>query len=486
MPLEKFYKEEAIGKDKKFERGVGLIYVIILIAIILIAVGILGPYLFVRETSRKQSVETLERIKAIRIAIIGNQEIISKNLRSSFGYVGDMGGLPPILEYLVLKQNPTPNPFPVSWNQTAWSFHTTGIGYGWRGPYIDPTYTGNWEFQAFRDAWGTKLQYIDNAGNTLLNPASISFPVYIRSAGEDRTFGTSDDINESNHPELCRINRDDVIAVLRGYTYCQDGTPIQRNNINVYWPSLVLNGTVTINQGVYTSSTSGNCPYDQVPPPTCYYFETPTIPVGIRKVIFDPSAPYIDQFVVINGGGKLHDGSVARMRWNFRGGSCGGCIEVLLPRNDYRDLNGLCSGTSRDVFSVRIRNRCSYPVSISSIRVDYPYNIYFLNAYITINLRRFDGIGWGYGCGGAPPPGGSSGITYSFNTTAGVVFLLGTGIRIYPSSCNFPASATIPAGGVRYLTVGRFIRSDGSCADIRNLTFRITLSDGSVLNVPPP
>lgn len=474
-------------KYNRLEKGIGLIYIIILIAIILIATGILGPYLFVRETYRKQNVETFERIKAIRTAILGNPEIVSKGLRSNFGYVGDMGGLPPILEYLVLQQNPTPNPFPVAWSQTTWAVHSTGIGYGWRGPYIDPAYSGNWEFHAFKDAWGTRFQYVDNSGSTIIDPAIVSFPVYIRSAGQDRIFGTSDDINENNHPELCRIDENDVRTILRGYTYCEDGTPIQRDDIYVYWPVLSLNGTVTINQGgPYTSSTEGVCPYDQVPPPICYYFETSKIPVGIRKAIFNLTAPYINQFVVLNGGGILHDGSTVGMRWNLRGGSCGGCIEVLLPRSHYRDGYGSCYGFSRDVFSVRIRNRCAFPVSINSIQVIYTSSptLYYLNAYITPSMRS-TGSGWAYGCGGTPPPGGISGATYSFNTNAGLVWTLGINILVFPQWCSANASYTIPAGGIRYLTIGRFIRSGGGCGDIRNITFNVVLSDGSVLTIPP-
>ncbi len=329
---------------------------------------------------------------------------------------------------------------------------------------------------------------MDNAGQTIINPSTVTFPVFIRSAGQDRTFGTADDINENNHPELCRITEDDVRAVLRGYTYCEDGTPIQRDNIYVYWPTLSLNGTVTITQGgPYSSSSTGTCPYDQVPPPTCYYFETPErIPAGIRKVLIgDLISPYIDQFVVINGGGTLHDGSTGRMRWNLRGGSCGGCIEAILPRIDSRDAWGECSGGQRDVFSIRIRNRCAVPVNINSIRVDYPSNLYYLNAFITPTLRSI-GAGWSYDCGGATPPGGRSGLTYSFNTNSGVVLRLGTNIYLFPQSCSPSASVTIPAGGTRYLTVGRFITSTGGCGDIRLLTFTIYLSDGSVLTVPPP
>lgn len=471
---------EKVEKISTNERGIGLIYVIILIAILTIIVGLLGPYLFVRETHRQKDVETLERIKAIRTAILGNPEVISKGLRSNFGYVEDMGGLPPILEYLVLMSNPTPNPFPVNWNQTLWTIHSTGIGYGWRGPYIDPTYTGNYEYQAFRDAWGTRFQYIDNGGNTIINPAAVSFPVFIRSAGQDRTFGTADDINENTHPELCRINEDDVRAILRGYTYCENGTTIQRGNINVYWPSLALSGTVTISSGIYSSSTTGPCPYQ--PAQTCYYFETPRIPIGIRKTTIDT---YVNQFVVINGGGTLHDGSTGRMRWNFRGGSCTCIVYVDGSRTNYRYGPGPCSGWRRDVVQIQIRNTCSSPVQITSIRINYSTTpvSYYETVLFSINRILEQGYGWYYTCPGGALPGGQSGITYTFNSIS-TFYTLGINAWWIGISCLSSPSFTIPANGTAWLSFGRFKDSSGECANISNVPFTIYLSDGSVLTVP--
>lgn len=465
-------------KKRDKEKGIGLIYTIILLAILIIAVSVLGPYLFVRETYRQKDVETLERIKAIRIAILGNPEIISKGLRSNFGYVGDMGGLPPVLEYLVLQSNPIPNPFPVAWNQTSWTIHSTGIGYGWRGPYIDPTYTGNYEFQAFRDAWGTKFQYVDNAGNTVIDPASVSFPVFIRSAGQDRTFGTSDDINENTHPELCRLNEDDVRAYLRGYTYCENGTPIQRANINVYWPTLALGGTVTISSGIYTSSTTGPCPYQ--PSQTCYYFETSRLPIGIRKATIDT---YVNQFVVINGGGTLHDGSNSRMRWNFRGGSCGGCIiYVDGSRRHYQSSVGWRWGVY-DIVAIQIRNNCNFPVTINTVRIDYSESAF----YETVNFSYPDLSSWGYGwrfdCPGGADPGGQSGVTYNFNSMARFRRFI-RWWDWWPRSCLTPSSFTIPANQTAYISFGRFKDERGYPVDIVGTSFIIYLSDGSVLTIP--
>ena len=470
-----------IMEKVKEERGVSLIFVIILLSILIIAVGVLGPYLFVRETYRKQDVETLDKIKAIRNAILGNPEVISKGLRSSFGYVGDMGGLPPLLEYLVLQQSLTPNPFPIAWNQTTWTVHSTGIGYGWRGPYIDPTYSGNYEYQAFKDAWGTKFQYIDSAGQTIINPSTVTFPVYIRSAGQDRTFGTSDDINENNQPELCRITENDVRAILRGYTYCDNGTPTQMSDIVVYWPSLSVNGTVSITSGNYSSNLSGPCPYQ--PSQTCYYFETPRIPIGIRKTELS-TASYINQFVVINGGGTLHDGSSGRMRWNFRGGPCGACIVYTGNIAYYRAVDCWWQGFVRPIAEIEIRNNCPNPVTITSFRLEYTYprTIYFTTVFFSTSTSMpRSGVGWASDCYGEL---GRSGQTYTLNFT-GEFRSFGT-FRYWIITRCTPTSFTIPGNGTGYISFGYFVDDYDNCIDIRSITFTITLSDGSVFIVPPP
>ncbi len=461
-----------MGKMRVKEKGIGLVYTIILIAILLILATLLGPYLFVRETYRKQDVETLERIKAIRTAILGNPEVISKGLRSNFGYVGDMGGLPPLLEYLVLQSSPVPNPFPVAWNQTGWTVHSTGIGFGWRGPYIDPTYSGNYEYHAFKDAWGTKFQYMDSAGQTVINPSTVVFPVHLRSAGQDRTFGTSDDINENNHPELCRITEDDVRAILRGYTYCENGTPTQRSNITVYWPSFSLNGNVSITSGSYSSTSTGPCPYQ--PSQTCYYFETPKIPAGIRK---GEISTYVNQFVVINGGGTLHDGSSGRMRWNFRGGPCGACIVYVSgSRTHYRAL--FCLGV-RSIAEIQIRNNCPDPVTITSFSLSYSPNIYFTNVFFSVDgTMPRDGVGWASDCYGEY---GRSGQTYSLNF---IGRFQGLGIwRWWTVTSCTPTSFTILGGQTGYISFGYFVDDWENCIDIRTVSFRITLSDGSVLDI---
>ena len=86
------------------------------------------------ETSRVE--ETRPELDQLAIAIGGNPELFSNGVRSDFGYVGDVGAMPPTLDALV--QNP---------------------GYAtWKGPYIKSDYSG-FADDYKRDAWGQTYVY---------------------------------------------------------------------------------------------------------------------------------------------------------------------------------------------------------------------------------------------------------------------------------------------------------------------------------------
>jgi prepilin-type N-terminal cleavage/methylation domain-containing protein len=86
------------------------------------------------ETSRVE--ETRRELDQLAIAIGGNPELFSNGVRSDFGYVGDVGAMPPTLDALV--QNP---------------------GYAtWKGPYIKSDYSG-FADDYKRDAWGQTYVY---------------------------------------------------------------------------------------------------------------------------------------------------------------------------------------------------------------------------------------------------------------------------------------------------------------------------------------
>lgn len=128
------------------ERGFTLIEIVIMILII----GVLASVATMKmnesiETARYE--QTKKELDQLALAIAGNPEIYAEGARSDFGYVGDIGALPPNLDALV--QNPG-------------GFAT------WSGPYIGRGLNGD-DFK--RDAWDALYSY---AGTTIRSTGSGS------------------------------------------------------------------------------------------------------------------------------------------------------------------------------------------------------------------------------------------------------------------------------------------------------------------------
>ena len=108
---------------------VEMVLVIIIIGILAaIAIRSLGTTLDVSRTE-----ETKTEMRRLAYAIAGNPELVSGGVRTDFGYVGDIGALPP-----------------------NWDALVTNPGYAtWRGPYIGDDFSSGVGDYAFKlDAWG--------------------------------------------------------------------------------------------------------------------------------------------------------------------------------------------------------------------------------------------------------------------------------------------------------------------------------------------
>lgn len=115
--------------------GFTMIELVMIIVIIGILTGIAAmQFSETVETSKHEA--TRAELEALAFAIAGNPAIYTDGRRSDFGYVGDVGALPPDLDALFF------NP-----------------GYStWDGPYIK----GNISWDDFkRDAWNTEYVYVD-------------------------------------------------------------------------------------------------------------------------------------------------------------------------------------------------------------------------------------------------------------------------------------------------------------------------------------
>lgn len=108
-----------------------LITIIVLIGVLAtVALRKISPGI---ETAKAEQTKT--ELGQLAYAIAGNPGVLSKGARSDFGYVGDVGSLPPSLNALL--QNPG-------------GFAT------WNGPYIGSSFASD---EALKDGWGSSYVY---------------------------------------------------------------------------------------------------------------------------------------------------------------------------------------------------------------------------------------------------------------------------------------------------------------------------------------
>jgi prepilin-type N-terminal cleavage/methylation domain-containing protein len=157
-------------KAKRCARQLGftLIEIILAIAVMAILAGALAP-LAIR--SINSSREDLTRQREIQVF----QSIMGANGEQGGGFLSDIGRLP-----ISLTELSTQGPLPLY--NTA---NVGAVGMGWRGPYVTDGLDSSGRPV---DAWGTPFDYgVLGVGR-------------IRSAGADRTMGTSDDLVYPSNP----------------------------------------------------------------------------------------------------------------------------------------------------------------------------------------------------------------------------------------------------------------------------------------------
>ena len=162
--------------------------------------------------------ESLTELQELLKAIVGDENARSNGERTSFGFVGDIGGLPSTLDELVSRGS-----------LSAIMLDTSKqIAYGWKGPYLEsPFSSGKSDFKT--DGWGnayvySTTQYALAPGDTVV--AKIS------SLGADGTVG-----GEGYDSDIfVEIMKDRVVSDMTGSVFEVSGNPVLAATARVYEP----------------------------------------------------------------------------------------------------------------------------------------------------------------------------------------------------------------------------------------------------------
>lgn len=142
-------------------QGFTLIEVLMVIALLgIISAVAVSQFVNFGDDAKKQV--TLARLNELRMAIIGDPNLVSAGQYTNPGFISQVGSVPVALTDLT--------------TQGAYTSYDPFLKKGWRGPYIS-TLEVNWN----KDAWGIALVY--NAGTRS-----------IKSCGSNKVCGDADDI----------------------------------------------------------------------------------------------------------------------------------------------------------------------------------------------------------------------------------------------------------------------------------------------------
>ncbi len=224
---------------------------VIVIAIIAILAALIAP-LAIKQIDQKRFDACREELEVIKKAIVGDSSIVENGTRSSFGFIGDLGREPRTLDDLV-NQNGLP-----SWQQTS------GVWWGWRGPYINE----------YTDPWGNQYNYQSFYG--------VSGSLILARIWSDGPDGINN--NGSGDDMVMEIRMDEGFSMISGNTSDSCGAAMGYTNITIYYPNLTSLTSVTV------STTQSNPIYNP----------TNLIPIGVRRLTVQ--TPTLQQLIFINNG----------------------------------------------------------------------------------------------------------------------------------------------------------------------------------------
>jgi len=233
------------------EKGLSLIEVVIILAVMVVLIALLVPSTVQILTGARRNV-TLDEMENLKKAMIGDPDLKTSGVRSNFAYLGDMGNLPSTLDDLVTQGA-----------QPAYAFNSSkGVGAGWRGPYI--TLGPGSDAASHRvDAFGNDYTY---SGIDYVNGQGQTVDAKVVSLGADGVAGGTGNDEDVTLETL----RAETTGTVTGYGFDASGNPLDTTSVTINYPA---NGTLT------SSSTTTD---------SAGFYQFTNIPFGIRSVSFNP------------------------------------------------------------------------------------------------------------------------------------------------------------------------------------------------------
>jgi len=217
-------------------RGFTLIE-LILVIVLLGILAALTANLLANSLDQSRFDDTFKEMNDLSKAMVGNPDLVNAGVRSDFGFVGDMGGLPTSLTQL-LTQGTLP----------AWTVYDTdlGTGTGWRGPYLETKQDDSGTYLATLDGWGNPYAYNAATGQ-------------VTSYGSDGAPGGSGFAADLTVPETSQTTTGSV----NGRVLDQVGNPVRSTTVTIRHPDPASPGNPTDTTAI--TDSNGNFSFTGIP-----------------------------------------------------------------------------------------------------------------------------------------------------------------------------------------------------------------------------
>jgi prepilin-type N-terminal cleavage/methylation domain-containing protein len=221
------------------KKSSGFTLIEILLAISLIGIlSAVGITLISGSVDESRYDSTLQEIREIRKALVGDPESTQGGSRSSFGYAGDMGSVPNATQGLnALLALPA--------GGASWTMNTSArFGLGWNGPYLSTAVTGE---SALLDSWGRNYVY------------SPGPPTTITSYGADGAAGGTG----FNQDVVVSIPNDQRLATVYGFISNGGVALAGAAQVEIFYPN--GNGTLTSSLLNVAAGSQGAFQFNNIP-----------------------------------------------------------------------------------------------------------------------------------------------------------------------------------------------------------------------------